>query len=243
VRNIKLTLEYDGTGFCGWQFQPDQRSVQGEVENALQQLTQSSIRTTAAGRTDAGVHALGQVINFHTSSTLAPDVFIRGGNALLPPDVRVLEADEVDAAFSARYSAVGRSYRYVISTRPRAVGRHYSWHLPLQLDGAAMQQAVANLRGEIDFESFCQAGSGLDHFRCTVFQAAWRQKDLDLIFEISANRFVHNMVRILVGTCIEIGRGALPVHAIGDILAARDRCAAGRTAPAQGLFLVQVEYA
>ncbi len=242
MRNIKLTLEYDGSGFCGWQFQPAQRSVQGEVETALQQLTRETIRTTAAGRTDAGVHALGQVINFHTASAHALNVFVKGGNALLPPDVRILDAAEVDEHFSARYSATSRHYFYRISNRPRAIARHYCWYLPLQLDLSAMQQAVKVLRGEIDFESFCQAGSGLDHFRCNVVHAEWHQEQDELVFDICANRFVHNMVRILAGTCVEIGRGALPADAMSSILEARDRRAAGRTAPAHGLTLVKVGY-
>jgi tRNA pseudouridine38-40 synthase len=242
VRNIKLTLEYDGTDFCGWQYQPQQRSVQGELESALGRLTQQKVVVTAAGRTDAGVHALGQVANFHTTSALPMQVFLRGTNALLPYDVRVLDAEEVPDSFSARYSASSRTYRYVISENLRAIGRHYAWHQPAALDIGAMQEAAAALQGDHDFESFCQAGAGLDHYRCLVHHAEWREAGDEFIFEICANRFVHNMVRIIVGTCVEVGRGALTPRAIADILSAQDRRSAGRTAPAHGLFLLRVVY-
>jgi len=242
VRNIKLTLEYDGSGFCGWQYQPGQRSVQGELESALGQLVQSKTTVIAAGRTDSGVHALGQVANFHTLSVLPAATFVRGANALLPPDVRVLAAAEVAESFNARYDALSRAYRYRISTRPRAVGRQYTWHLPRPLDLEAMAAGAAALLGEHDFVSFCQSGSGLEHHRCHVYAARWRREGDELIFEIRANRFVHNMVRIIVGTCVEIGCRARQPGAVAEILAARERSAAGRTAPAHGLFLLQIFY-
>lgn len=237
-----MTLEYDGSDFCGWQLQPAQRSVQGELERALARLTGESIRVTAAGRTDAGVHALGQVVNFHTASTLPAATFVRGTNALLPADVRVRDAGEAAAGFSARYDACARAYRYRIALRPRAIGRQYAWYVPWRLDLAAMQEAAGCLVGEHDFVSFCQAGAGLDHYRCQVHEARWQEGGEELAFDICANRFVHNMVRIIVGTCIEAGRGALAPAALTAILAARDRRAAGRTAPAHGLYLLRVDY-
>jgi len=242
VRNIKLTLEYDGSGFCGWQYQPEQRSVQGELELALVNLTGEKPTVIAAGRTDSGVHALGQTVNFRTGSALPLAAFRRGVNALLPADVRILAAAEVPDSFHARYDAVSRLYRYQISTRPIAVGRQYAWHLPLKLDLGAMQAAAAALLGDHDFVSFCQAGSGLAHHRCTVQRAEWRASGEQFFFEIHANRFVHNMVRIIVGTSVEIGRGALQPETMEAIIAASDRRAAGRTAPPHGLFLVEVFY-
>ncbi len=242
MRNIRLTLEYDGSAFCGWQFQPGQRSVQGALEEALGRLTQSRTPVIAAGRTDAGVHALGQVANFHTASELPVETFVRGANALLPADVRVIAGEEAAAGFNARYDAISRAYRYRIVTRPLAVGRQYAWFLPLQLDLAAMQAAATALLGVHDFVSFCHSGTELEHHRCQVYEAGWRHEQESFIFEIRANRFVHNMVRIIAGTCVEIGRGALAREAMAEILAARDRCAAGRTAPAHGLFLLQILY-
>lgn len=242
MRNIKLILEYDGTDFSGWQFQPEKRTIQGEVESALGRLTQESIRTTAAGRTDAGVHALGQVINFFTDSLLSTEVFRRGGNALLPKDVRFVAAVDVPSDFNARFSAKSRQYRYFISQNQRAIGRQYCWYLPLKLDIDLMQEAVKDIMGEMDFQSFCQAGADIEHYHCLVSQAEWSIVDDKLNFAITANRFLHNMVRILVGTCVEIGRGALPVVALRDIIAVKDRQKAGPTVPAQGLFMMRVNY-
>jgi tRNA pseudouridine38-40 synthase len=242
VRNIKLILEYDGTDFNGWQSQPEQRTVQDEVEKALSNLTREQIKTHSAGRTDSGVHALGQVINFHCQRAWAVDTFLHGGNALLPRDVRILQAEEVVETFHSRYSACSRTYRYHISQRVCAVGRHYRWYVPFELNLTAMQSALSHVCGEHDFESFCQAGSGLDHFRCFVKQAEWQEQEDGLVLKITANRFVHNMVRILVGTCVEIGRGARAAQEMVAILAARDRRVAGPTVPAHGLFLAHVEY-
>jgi tRNA pseudouridine38-40 synthase len=242
MRNIKLVLEYDGTDFNGWQFQPDQRTVQGEVEAGLSRLTQETVKTFCAGRTDTGVHALGQVINFHYQGRLPVQTLLLGGNALLPRDVRILAAEEVAENFHSRYSARSRRYRYHISTETCAVGRQYCWYLPQALDVNAMDLAVQDLLGEHDFESFCQAGSGLDHYRCFVQAVAWRRQDRQIVFDITANRFVHNMVRIIVGTSVNIGRGYTSASAMKQILNEKDRKTAGPTVPAHGLFLVQVGY-
>ncbi len=243
MANIKLVLEYDGSDFNGWQYQPEQRTVQGEVEKALRQLTQEEIKTHCAGRTDSGVHAFGQVINFHCRKTWDVAVYCKGGNALLPRDVRILHGQVAADDFHSRYSAICRSYRYYITQQVCAVARQYRWHVPWELDPALMQTAVSDITGEHDFETFCQAGSGLDHFRCFVHEAQWRRlEDGCLAFDITANRFVHNMVRILVGTCIEIGRGSRAVQELAAILPAHDRRLAGPTAPAHGLFLTRVDY-
>lgn len=241
-RNIKLTLEYDGTDFFGWQRQPNVRTVQAEVEHALSELTQETIKTTVAGRTDTGVHALGQVVNFKTHSDLPTDVFVKGGNAILPKDVRVIAAEEVDSNFNARFSARARSYRYRISKKPRAIGRQYSWYLMHKVNFGLMQEACPLILGEKDFQSFCQAGTDVPHFRCVVHSATWTETEDYYIFDISANRFLHNMVRILVGTFLEIGSKRVRPEEIEEILEARDRRMAGPTVPAQGLFLVRVDY-
>ncbi|MBN1541261.1 tRNA pseudouridine(38-40) synthase TruA [candidate division KSB1 bacterium] len=242
-RNVRLTLEYDGTDFFGWQLQPNLRTVQGQVEQALVRLTTEPIRVVTAGRTDAGVHAKGQVVNFFTTSRLAISVFVRGLNALLPPDVRVLSAAEVDASFNARFSARQRSYSYCISTRPLAIGRAYAWTVTVALDKNAMNEAVKALLGELDFRAFCQSGADVDHYRCFVAAAGWMQNGADrLVFTIRANRFLHNMVRIVVGTCVEIGRGRWAAADMARIVASRDRRRAGPTAPACGLFLESIDY-
>ncbi len=242
MRNIKLVVEYDGSDFSGWQFQPNVITAQGELERSLSHLTQSQVKLIAAGRTDAGVHALGQVVNFHTNSHLPVETIRRGGNAMLPKSIRILFAVEESQGFSARFSATARTYRYVISKKPRAIGRMYSWYCPYKLSVDPMQRACKFILGEKDFGAFCQAGAQLNHHRCNVKSAAWLEKKDDLIFEVTANRFVHNMVRILVGTFVEIGRGKRTPEEMALILESKDRRVAGPTVPAQGLFLVSVEY-
>lgn len=241
-RNIKLTVEYDGTDFCGYQIQPNDRTVQAELERSLSMLTNAEVRLMAAGRTDSGVHALGQVVNFKTDSSLPLDVFIRGGNTRLPRDVRIIAAEEVDDDFHARYSARRRTYRYVITKKEKAVNRHYAWYYWNKLDVPKMNACCADILGSHDFSSFCQAKSEVDHFECDVRSAHWRETDADLIFEVTANRFLHNMVRTLVGTMVEIGDPRLYSAGMKEILLAKDRAAAGPTAPALGLFFVRVDY-
>jgi tRNA pseudouridine38-40 synthase len=241
-RNIKLVLEYDGTDFCGWQIQPQVRTVQGVLEAALTGLLQHFVRVTVAGRTDTGVHAMGQVANFVTTSHLPISTLLRGGNALLPRDVRIVDCEQVATEFHSRFSAKARSYQYRICQYPRAVGRQYAWHVYHHVSIESMQEACFFLLGENDFTSFCQATSQLDHHRCFVHSANWCKDEKDLIFEITANRFVHNMIRILVGTFIEIGRGKWSPQEMQSILQGMDRRLAGPTAPAKGLTFMQVTY-
>ncbi len=241
-RNIKLTVEYDGTDFCGYQIQSNGRTVQAELERSLSMLTDAEVRLMAAGRTDSGVHALGQVVNFRTDSSLPLDVFIRGGNTRLPRDVRIVAAEEVDADFHARYSARRRTYRYFITKKQKAVGRHYAWYYWNELNVEKMNACCTAILGTHDFSSFCQAKAEVDHYLCDVRYAHWAATKDDLIFEISANRFLHNMVRTLVGTMVEIGDPRLPSAEMTEIMLANDRTAAGATAPAHGLFFVRVDY-
>jgi len=241
-RNIKLIVEYDGTDFCGYQIQPNDRTVQAELERSLSMLTNEQVRLIAAGRTDSGVHALGQVVNFKTDSQLPLDVFIRGGNTRLPRDVRIVAAKDVADDFNARYSARRRTYRYFITTKTQAIGRQYAWYYWNELDTEKMNECCTDILGEHDFSSFCQAKSEVDHYLCDVRYAHWQKFNNEYIFDIQANRFLHNMVRTLVGTMVEIGDPRLESGKMKDILLARDRTAAGPTAPALGLFLMRVDY-
>ena len=241
-RNIKLIIEYDGTEFCGWQKQLNDRTVQEEVERSLSLLTGESVKTIAAGRTDSGVHARGQVVNIKTESQLPISAFIRGGNSRLPGDVRIVSAESVDEDFNARYSAVRRYYRYYISKRQRAVDRQYSWYYWSELNVHTMQKAAQYILGSQDFKSFCQKNALVEHYICEVYKARWLQFDEYICFEICANRFLHNMVRTLVGTMVEIGAGKMLPERMQDVLSARDRACAGSTAPALGLFLEKVDY-
>ncbi len=242
MRNIKLIIEYDGTDFCGWQIQPQVRTVQAELEQALSQLTCEKIRVTAAGRTDSGVHATGQVLNFFTNSKLPDYVFHVGCNAILPRDIRVNDAQQVHENFSSRFSARARTYHYYILTKPVAIGRQYAWYFNEPLNLSLMQEACQLILGSHDFQSFCQTGADVNHYLCDVSHATWRRDNDKLIFEIIANRFLHNMVRILVGTFIKIGKESTTLPQFKAILEARDRTLAGPTVPPQGLFLTNVMY-
>jgi tRNA pseudouridine38-40 synthase len=242
MRNIKLEIEYDGTDFCGWQIQPNVRTVQEVMELALSQLTGETIRVIAAGRTDSGVHANGQVINFPTTSHLPDYVFRLGSNSILPRDVRVINAQEVDAEFNSRFSARARYYRYFITTKPIAIGRQYAWYFGEALNLHIMQQACQLILGSHDFQSFCQSGADVNHYLCDIAHASWTRDNDKLVFEITANRFLHNMVRILVGTFIKIGKESTTLEQFQAILDAKDRTVAGPTAPPQGLFLTKVIY-
>ena len=242
MRNIKLKIEYDGTDFCGWQIQVDDRTVQAEIDRSLTTLTGSPVRVAGAGRTDSGVHAFAQVASFKTESKLPVDVFVRGGNSRLPLDVRIVSAEEVAEDFNARYSATSRRYRYFIAKRQKTVGRRFSWYYSNPLNLEAMNASCADFLGTRDFQSFCQAKAAVEHYLCHVKYAFWRDTKDELIFEICANRFLHNMVRILVGTMVEIGDNRLASTSIAEMLAAKDRAAAGATAPAHGLFLVAIDY-
>jgi len=242
MRNIKLILEYDGTDFCGWQLQPKDRTVQGVLENSLKQLLQESSTTHASGRTDAGVHALGQVANFKTESKLSLESIQNGVNSYLPADVRVLSVEEVGEAFHSRYDAVKRTYRYIVEKRAKAVGRHYSWFCKYELDISKIRQASECLIGKHSFEAFAKLNEEERHYLCNVESVKWEENEENLSFTISANRFLHHMVRIILGTLIDVGRGKLFPGDVQDILTSMDRKRAGSVAPAHGLFFVRVDY-
>lgn len=242
MRNIKLVLEYDGTCFHGWQFQPGLRTVQGEIQSALKTIFSNDINVNAAGRTDTGVHARGQVANFLIDHLMPVNTIIAALNGNLPRDIRIISAAEVDETFHARYSAIKRHYSYTISRREKAIDRYYVWCYKPDLDVLKMQRASNFLLGEHDFEAFCQADENAKHYRCFVEEIRWEQNDELLLLNIIANRFLHNMVRIIVGTMINVGRGYTSIDQIPLILDARDRNKAGPTVPAKGLCLEKVYY-
>ncbi|MDA0746695.1 MAG: tRNA pseudouridine(38-40) synthase TruA [bacterium] len=241
-RNLRLLLEYDGTAFKGWQVQPDQRTVQGELENALQKLLRHPIRTVAAGRTDAGVHARGQVANFHTANPLEIGRIAKALNSLLPPDVVVRRADEVPQAFNSRWDARRRAYSYQIEHVRGAIDRSFVWWVRASLNTTAMQEATQRLLGLHDFTSFCVAASEKENRLCHVFSCNLDKQENGFRISIEANRFLRAMVRGIVGTLIQVGRGTLRPEDLTIILEARDRQCAGPNAPPQGLFLEHVYY-
>jgi len=242
---IKLILEYDGTGFSGWQIQPDKRTVQGELEIALSRLTGDRISTVAAGRTDAGVHALGQAVSFKTDSKHPDHVFCRALNSLLPRDVVVLAAEEAPEEFHARRSARGKCYRYLIRDRPAraALSRDRVWHLRRLLELAAVRKATTHLIGNHDFTSFrsasCEAKSPIREMRRIE---VYRDGHGLMVIEMWASAFLKQMARAIVGTLTEVGTGKRRPEEIKTILEAKDRERAGVTAPPQGLYLVCVDY-
>jgi tRNA pseudouridine38-40 synthase len=242
MRNIKLLLEYDGTDFVGWQIQDNGRSVQGELEHALGEVTQAEVRVIGAGRTDAGVHARGQVAHFHTASDLSAEQLKRGANALIGEDVRVLDAQEVPLEFHARYSARRRSYLYVIVRQSHPLLRRTSWLVGYPMEKGLLDRCSRELLGQKDFRSFCKNGESNDNTVCTVLNAAWAEEGEILRFEISADRFVHGMVRALVGTMVDVARGYLDFEEFLEIIVAKDRTRAGTNAPPQGLVLETVLY-
>ena len=258
MRNVKLVLAYDGTDFSGWQTQPGRRTVQETLEQAIRQLTGEDVRTMASGRTDAGVHALGQVVNFHTQSTLPAETVARALNATLPDDIVVHGASEVADSFNANFDVKRKLYRYVMHNGPVAdvFLRRFAHRLRVRLDAAAMHRAAQRLAGRHDFQSFETDWPNRSSSVRTITHisvnrgSAWPAQvspcsgDLgDLLWlDVEADGFLYNMVRAIAGTLINVGRGFWPEERVRAILEARDRRQAGPTAPAKGLFLVRVEY-
>jgi tRNA pseudouridine38-40 synthase len=245
MRNIKLLLSYDGTDFHGWQTQPNGRTVQETLEHALADLTgEQRVRLTASGRTDAGVHAVGQVANFHTACRLPPKALMSGVNARLPPDVIVRQADEAPPEFDSNRDAVRKLYRYVLHLGevPDLFLRRYCYHLRMRLDAEAMRRAGAALVGKHDFRCFETEWPNRKSSVRTVTHLALSGFGDFLWLDVEADGFLYNMVRAIVGTLVNVGRGFWPESHVAEILANGDRARAGPTAPPHGLFLMRVSY-
>ena len=243
-RNIKLVIEYDGTDYCGWQVQPNGPTIQEKVEAAIARITGETVRVAGAGRTDAGVHAAGQVANFHTASRLPAKRLLAALNAVLPPDIAVLSVDDAGSVFHARFSAKRKLYRYAILNRPvrPALDRWTVLYVPRPLDVEAMRDGARCLVGTHDFSSFgCNAGKDDNPVRTVRAVSVERRGELVLI-DIEAVSFLYKMVRPSAGTLIAVGKGSLPPAGVAVILAARDRSRAYPTAPAHGLSLISVSY-
>lgn len=251
LRNIKLVIAYDGTGFSGWQRQKHDCTIQGEIERCLNRMTREEINLHGAGRTDSGVHAEGMVAHFSTRSTLPCHDFLRGLNSMLPGAIRIYSAEDIDENFHARFSAIGKKYRYVIYTG-KVIPPHlrrYSLHVTSTLNHTTIRDCLKKLEGCHDFASFENSGSR-DKDNCsgrgavrTIFKAEVSQEAPDqLTFEFIGDGFLRNMVRNLVGSLLEAGRGKLTGQEFAEILEGRDRTMAGPTAPAHGLTLKEVMY-
>jgi tRNA pseudouridine38-40 synthase len=264
ARWLKLTVAYDGSAYAGWQIQPDKPTVQGTFEATWQRLTQELLRVSAAGRTDAGVHALGQVVGLSTETRLTNDDLHRGLNALLPDDIAVCTVEDATDNFHATYDAIGKRYRYHIHNgrAPSVFERHFAWHYPQPLDANLMHAAAQSLVGRHDFSSFETTGSPRPDSIRTIHElkvvsapegeyiqnsnSAISEKlpyvSQHITIDVAGDGFLYNMVRTIVGTLIEVGVGKQSIAWPAEVLAAQDRRRAGQTAPPHGLFLVEVDY-
>jgi tRNA pseudouridine38-40 synthase len=254
LRNLKLTLAYDGTDFSGWQVQPGRATIQGLVASAIGRSTGENVLPQGSGRTDAGVHALAQVATLATRSPIPVENFAKVLNDTLPASIRVLAAEEVAPEFHARKSARAKTYEYRVDRRATCspfVAR-YVWHYPFPLDEAAMAEAAGVVEGEHDFTSFAAVDpekfpgeEGREQPRTNlrlIYSSMWQRRGDEFVYTVRGSGFLHHMVRNLVGTFVLVGRGTMDRQGLRRILALRDRSAAGATAPASGLFLMNVEY-
>ncbi|MFA1715195.1 tRNA pseudouridine(38-40) synthase TruA [Peribacillus frigoritolerans] len=241
----KCVIAYDGTDFAGYQVQPEKRTIQSEFEAVLAQMHKGTIiKVTASGRTDSGVHAKGQVLHFESPLTFPTENWIKAFSALLPTDIIVLEVDIVPDEFHARFHTTGKEYRYIVarSKLRDPFKRNYAYHYPYPLNVEAMREAISYLIGTHDFTSFCSAKTEVVDKVRTIKEMDFEESDDFLVFRFVGEGFLYNMVRILVGTLLEVGSGKMSPHDMSGILDKKDRSFAGKTAPAQGLYLWKVFY-
>ena len=244
MRNIKLTIEYDGKEFNGWQKQPNKLNIQGTIEKAIQELTGEEIELNASGRTDAGVHALNQVANFKTNSNIPIEKIAIALNSKLKKSILIKNAEEVDERFHSRLTCKRKTYRYVINNSKygSAIYRNMEFHIPQKLDIEKMKQAVKYFEGEHDFKAFKASGTSSKSSVRTIYKADVFDADDKIYIELTGNGFLYNMVRIIAGTLVDVGLGNIVPEQIPNIIAEGKRQNAGKTLPAHGLFLVSVEY-
>jgi len=245
-RRVKLAVAYDGTAYAGWQMQPNGTTVQSVMEEVLARILQEPVRVRAAGRTDAGVHARDQVVDFADAGVRDLATIVHGGNALLPPDIRILSAEEVPETFDAMRHATKKEYRYFLYLSPvdSPFLSRYAWHIEASLDLDAVREGLSHLVGEHDFTSFRGQGCTAKSPVRTIFRAGVAKHDVPGLFsiDVAGAGFLRHMVRNIVGTVVNAGKGKHSPERVGEILRARDRSAAGVNAPPHGLFLWRVSY-
>lgn len=241
---IALLIHYDGSDYHGWQFQPDQKTIQGTLEEALQKIFEQASGLTGSGRTDSGVHALGQVAHFDVKQTTIPDGNIwMALNRHLPKDIRVVASQKVADDFHSRFMATKREYQYQISLSENILQRNSQWHVRFPLEFKKLQAASAHILGRHDFSSFCFAGTETENMHCHIIKAEWTETaPATLNFQIKADRYLHHMVRMLVGSMVEVARGKWELERFINLLEQPNRQAHAVTAPAEGLALIKVSY-
>ena len=244
MRNIKLTIEYDGKDFNGWQKQPTKLNIQGEIERAIETITGETVDLTASGRTDAGVHALAQVANFKTNSNLPIEKFAVAINSKLKRTIRIQKAEEVDERFHSRYNCKQKTYRYIInnSKQGSAIYRNLEYFVPEKLNIEEMKKAVKFFEGEHDFKGFKASGTSSKSSVRTIYKTSIKEDGDRIIIELTGNGFLYNMVRIISGTLVDVGLGKIKAEEIPEIINSKDRTRAGKTLPPYALYLVKVEY-
>lgn len=245
MRNIKIIIEYDGKNFAGWQNQPNKTSIQGELERALKEITGEDIDIIASGRTDAGVHAIAQSANFHSNTKIDIEKIPYALNAKLPKSIIVKDAEEVDERFHSRYNCKGKTYRYIINNNefPSAINRFREFHISQRLDINKMKKALKFFEGTHDFKGFKSSGGSEKKTTVrTITKAELKEKDGIITVELSGDGFLYNMVRIIVGTIVDVGLGKIKPDDIPEIIESKDRTKAGKTLPPHGLYLVSVKY-
>lgn len=244
MRNIKLIIEYDGKGFNGWQKQPSKLNIQGEIERAISEITGEEIDLVASGRTDAGVHSLGQTANFKTNSNLPVEKFPIAINSKLKKSIVIKSAEEVDEKFHSRYSVKSKKYRYTINNSEygSAIFREMEYHFPQKLDIKMMQEAAKCFEGEHDFKGFKASGTSSKSSVRTIYKAEVIKDNDRVYIELTGSGFLYNMVRIIAGTLLDVGIGKIKPEEITKIIESKDRKKAGKTLPAHGLCLVEVNY-
>ena len=244
MRNIKLTIEYDGKDFNGWQKQPNKLNIQGTIEQAIKNITGEDVELNASGRTDAGVHALGQVANFKTNSEIPIEKFAIAINSKLKKSIVIKKAEEVDEKFHSRLNCKRKTYRYIInnSSEGTAIYRYLETHIPQKLDVKKMEQALKYFEGEHDFKAFKASGTSSKSSVRTIYKTQIYKKEDRIIIELTGNGFLYNMVRIIAGTLVDVGLGKIEPQQIENIIKEKKRENAGKTLPPNGLYLVSVEY-
>ena len=244
IKNFKLTIQYDGTGYSGWQIQKEQRTVQGTLKQSVENIIHNNnVNIIGSGRTDSGVHSLGQVMNMKIETNMNETEMLKSMNANLPYDIKVVKSEIVDGSFNARFSAKKREYVYQVINKATPFNYKYYWQYPYTYDLGILNKCADIVLNQSDFSGFCKHSPDINNYNCDIYKSLWIQDNDGLKYNISANRFLHHMVRMLVGTMLEVSRGKLLVDDFIELFNINDNKRNILTAPSKGLYLSKVFYA